>query len=113
VWIAAAESSGAVVPADQPTDPSRITARTAALTITIADDGAGIAAELGDRIFDAYVSTKETGLGLGLAICRRIVQSHGGQITADIRAEGGAIFTICLPTHVPSDPRRAPCPAYS
>ncbi len=109
VWIAAAESNAAVASIDQ--HAGRDCAAT--LTITIADNGRGIAAELGDRIFDAYVSTKETGLGLGLAICRRIVESHGGEITAGNRPEGGAIFTVRLPTHVPSDPQGAPCPAFS
>ena len=52
---------------------------------------------LGDQIFDPYVSTKDTGLGLGLAICRQIVQLHGGQITASNATEGGAVFTVRLP----------------
>ena len=52
------------------------------VTITVADDGPGISAEPADQIFDPYVSTKDTGLGLGLAICRRIVEAHGGRITA-------------------------------
>ncbi len=68
------------------------------LTITIADTGSGIPQDLAERIFDAYVSTKDTGTGLGLAICRRIVQSHGGQITAANRPEGGAVFTVQLPS---------------
>ena len=45
-----------------------------------------------------YVSTKDTGIGLGLAICRRIVEAHGGQIAASNRRRGGAVFTIRLPT---------------
>ncbi len=44
--------------------------------------GRAFPTDLGDRIFEPYVSTKDTGIGLGLAICRRIVESHGGQITA-------------------------------
>jgi signal transduction histidine kinase len=67
------------------------------ITITIADDGPGLSQALGDRIFDPYVSTKETGLGLGLAICRRIVESHGGQITAANGPQGGAVFTVRIP----------------
>ena len=72
------------------------------ITITVADNGPGIPDDLGDRIFDPYVSTKDTGIGLGLAICRRIVQSHGGQITASNAPEGGAVFTVRLPASVRS-----------
>jgi signal transduction histidine kinase len=43
------------------------------------------------------MSTKETGLGLGLAICRRIVDAHGGRITAANGPAGGAVFTVRLP----------------
>ena len=68
------------------------------ITITIADSGPGIPQDLGDRIFEPYVSTKDTGIGLGLAICRRIVQSHDGEIIASNAPEGGAVFTVCLPT---------------
>jgi signal transduction histidine kinase len=70
--------------------------------IEIADAGAGIAADYQDRIFDPFVSTKETGMGLGLAISRRIVRSHGGDITASNlgpheKDSRGAIFRIELP----------------
>jgi signal transduction histidine kinase len=67
------------------------------ITITIADNGPGVPTALGDRIFEPYVSTKDTGIGLGLAICRRIVEAHGGQITASNPADGGALFTVRLP----------------
>ena len=67
------------------------------VTITVADDGPGISVEPIDQIFDPYVSTKETGLGLGLAICRRIIDGHGGQITAANGPAGCAVFTIRLP----------------
>jgi signal transduction histidine kinase len=67
------------------------------ITLTVADQGPGIAAGLAGRIFDPYVSTKETGLGLGLAICRRIVKDHGGEIFVHNAASGGAIFTVRLP----------------
>ncbi len=65
--------------------------------ITITDRGSGLPANLGDRIFDAFVSTKETGTGLGLAICKRIIEDHGGQITAADAEPVGTVFTIRLP----------------
>ncbi len=68
-----------------------------AIVITVADNGPGIPENLGEQVFVPYVSTKDTGVGLGLAICRQIVQSHGGQITAGNAAGGGAVFTVRLP----------------
>ena len=68
-----------------------------ALTIRIADSGPGLPLGLERRIFDPFVSTKETGLGLGLSICKRIVEAHGGSITAANGPTGGAAFVIRLP----------------
>ena len=50
-----------------------------------------------DTLFDQFSSTKEKGLGLGLAICRLIVVSHGGTITGGLGGDGGAVFKITLP----------------
>jgi len=78
--------------------------------ITITDNGPGIPKDLGDRIFEPYVSTKDTGIGLGLAICRRIVQSHDGEIIASDAPEGGAVFTVRLPTSAISSQHRTEVP---
>jgi signal transduction histidine kinase len=67
------------------------------LTLRVSDTGSGLPAELGQRIFEPFVSTKETGLGLGLSICKRIVEAHGGEIRAANRPDGGAVFTVRLP----------------
>src|SRR5262249_40970512 len=67
------------------------------LTLRVIDNGCGLPAELGQRIFDPFVTAKGAGLGLGLSICRRIVESHGGEISAATRPEGGALFTVRLP----------------
>lgn len=67
------------------------------MIIEVADRGSGLPAELGERIFEPFVSTKDGGTGLGLPICKRIVEDHGGEITARNRDGGGAIFTIRLP----------------
>jgi signal transduction histidine kinase len=72
------------------------------IVVTIADSGPGLPAEIMDRIFQPYVSSKETGLGLGLAICRRIVEAHGGEITAENGLAGGAVFIVRLPREMPS-----------
>jgi signal transduction histidine kinase len=65
--------------------------------LTIADEGTGIPAELRERVFDPYFTTRHEGTGLGLAIVKKIVLQHGGEIAADEREGGGASFTIALP----------------
>jgi signal transduction histidine kinase len=72
--------------------------------IEVRDAGPGLPRELGERIFEPFVSTKETGLGLGLSICRRVVEDHGGTITAAGGPGGGAVFTVRLPAPEGSAP---------
>ena len=67
------------------------------VTVQVADTGCGLPADLGNQIFAPFVTTKETGLGLGLSICKRIAEAHGGEIIGATRPEGGAIFTLRLP----------------
>ncbi len=69
--------------------------------IRVVDGGSGLPEQLGNRIFDPFVSTKETGTGLGLSICRRIVEEHGGQIAAENRPRGGALFVVRFPLAPP------------
>jgi signal transduction histidine kinase len=66
--------------------------------IHIADDGPGIEASVRDRIFDAGVSTKSSGWGVGLSLTQRIVENlHGGRISVRNRRSGGAVFDVRLP----------------
>jgi len=65
--------------------------------ITVADHGPGIPAERLDQVFAPFYTSKPDGLGLGLSICRTIVEAHGGAIAVDNRAGGGAAFTFTLP----------------
>jgi signal transduction histidine kinase len=67
------------------------------VSLEVADDGCGLPAELGKRIFEPFVTTKDTGMGLGLAICRRIIEAHGGELQAADRSPRGAVFTVRLP----------------
>jgi len=65
--------------------------------IVVEDNGPGIPPEMLQRIFHPFFTTKETGTGLGLAIVHRIVEAHGGRITAGVRNGGGASFVLVLP----------------
>jgi two-component system sensor histidine kinase HydH len=65
------------------------------ICITIADQGRGLSAEQLARIFEPFFTTKTKGTGLGMAIVQRIIQSHGGTISA--RSSGGAQIEINLP----------------
>ena len=74
------------------------------IAVSVADNGPGISGDLLDRIFDPYFSTREDGIGLGLAISQRIIEEHGGTLTFSASPEGGAVFTVRLPVDV--DPVR-------
>ena len=65
--------------------------------ITFSDNGPGISAETLNRIFEPFFTTKSAGMGMGLAICRRIMLAHGGELDAKNRLPNGAEFTILLP----------------
>ena len=69
------------------------------VTVAVDDEGPGIAAEHFDRLFQSFFTTKENGMGIGLPICRTIVEAHGGQLRAENRAGGGARFSFTLPVH--------------
>jgi signal transduction histidine kinase len=65
--------------------------------LSVRDHGTGIRTEVHERLFDQFFTTKEQGLGMGLAIVRSIVESHGGEIQAENVADGGARFYFTLP----------------
>jgi two-component system sensor histidine kinase HydH len=68
-----------------------------AILIRVIDDGEGVAADLRDRIFTPFYSTRATGTGLGLAVVRRTAQAHGGDVELAPTPGGGATFTLRLP----------------
>jgi signal transduction histidine kinase len=68
-----------------------------AIVVTVQDSGPGIDGDKLDRIFDAFFTTKKNGMGLGLAICRMIIERHGGRLTASSDGKSGALFSILLP----------------
>ncbi len=65
--------------------------------VAVADDGPGVPAELVDRIFNPFFTTKDSGTGLGLAIVHRIAEAHGGSVRVAERPGGGAVMTLNLP----------------
>src|SRR5262249_39924029 len=93
--------------------PAEIRARgkNARVVIEVMDHGPGIPKGAEQRVFEKFFRGPEArtgGVGLGLAICRGIVEAHGGTLSAENRPEGGAIFRIDLPIvgsapHIPSD----------
>ena len=68
-----------------------------AVSIAVADSGPGFAAEVGDRMFDAFFTTKLNGMGMGLRISRSIVEGFGGRLSAARNQSGGATFSCILP----------------
>lgn len=64
--------------------------------VSVADTGPGISPEIRDRLFEAFASTKDNGMGLGLSICRTIIEAHGGRIKAVASEGGGTDFQFTL-----------------
>lgn len=68
------------------------------MLLEVEDTGPGIDATTSAKIFDAFVTTKSRGTGLGLALCQTIVERHGGKISVVAAQTRGSIFRVVLPT---------------
>ena len=67
------------------------------IVVSIADSGTGIGEKDKDRIFEPFFTTKSTGTGIGLTICRSIIDSHGGVLQASANRPYGTIIEVILP----------------
>ena len=87
--------------ADMPETQRRLSLRTRkngeTVEVAVTDSGHGIGPDELPRLFESFYTTKENGMGLGLAIARSIVDAHGGEIVAENNQEGGATFRFELP----------------
>jgi two-component system sensor kinase FixL len=67
------------------------------IEVSVADTGPGLPASVRAKLFEPFVTTKATGMGVGLSICRVIIESHGGTLTAGDNIDGGTVFRFTLP----------------
>jgi signal transduction histidine kinase len=65
--------------------------------VRVRDTGSGISPRIRERLFEPFASNKESGVGLGLSICKRLIEAHGGTIRGDDAPDGGAVFGFTLP----------------
>jgi signal transduction histidine kinase len=70
--------------------------------VTVRDSGPGIDPENLERVFESFYTTKPGGVGIGLSICRSIIEAHGGRLWADANEGGGAVFQFSLPPQTQS-----------
>jgi two-component system, LuxR family, sensor kinase FixL len=78
-------------------------ARDDAVQISVIDNGPGLPDEVQAKLFQPFVSTKKTGMGVGLSICHTIIAAHHGRLWVELNPEGGTIFRLTLPTAPPGE----------
>jgi signal transduction histidine kinase len=72
--------------------------QTSEILVAVRDSGPGIDPESLDRVFEAFYTTKSGGMGMGLSICRSIIDAHGGRLWAEANEPGGAVFQFTVPS---------------
>jgi signal transduction histidine kinase len=87
---------------------TRLDAARGTVVATVADDGPGLSDEVLSHLFEPFFTTKAEGTGLGLAIAREIALAHRGELRAQNRPGGGAVFILTLPVAEVAAPRGEP-----
>jgi len=87
---------------DRPADSRRVFLSTRSdsdksVTVTVIDSGPGLTTDQIETVFNPFYTTKAEGMGLGLTVCRLIIEAHGGHIWVENSPDGGAMFTIRIP----------------
>jgi two-component system sensor kinase FixL len=77
------------------------------IEVSVADTGTGLAAEIADRLFQPFVTTKSAGMGVGLSISKRIIEAHGGEMWAEPNPGGGTVFRFTLQAAIEPVPSHA------
>ena len=70
-----------------------------AVLVTVCDSGPGVAPEHIERLFEPFYTTKATGMGMGLSICRTIIEAHGGRLWASANVPRGTMFQFTVPVY--------------
>jgi len=90
---------------DAPADRRQLRVRTEVrdgkVTVSVADQGAGVAPDVARKLFSPFFTTKPAGMGMGLNICRSIVELHSGKLWFEPNAVGGSVFCFSLPVEAP------------
>ena len=83
------------------------------IEFSVTDNGPGLKDEVSGRLYEAFFSTKAEGLGIGLSLCRTIVESHRGRIRAQNLYNGGTVFGCCFLFTLPVESTRLEMPVPS
>ena len=89
--------SGLTQPAGRIYLSARRSERSSDLEISVSDNGPGVSAEVADHLFEPLTTSKERGLGLGLSICKLIVEAHGGRLWLEQHGLGATEFQFSIP----------------
>jgi signal transduction histidine kinase len=93
----AVEAMSAVDAEERELSVSTEQSRTHGVLVAVRDSGPGVDPQQLERVFDAFYTTKSSGIGMGLSICRSIIGAHGGRLWADANQPNGAVFQFTLP----------------
>jgi two-component system sensor kinase FixL len=80
----------------------RVGATDSMLQVSVADTGPGVSPEVVAQLFQPFITTKADGMGIGLSVCRTIIESHGGRLWMEPNPDGGALFHFTVPIFSPS-----------